>query len=106
MAGLDFYRGKAYVWGYLPQGADELAIILYDFDYNFVALTHLVLNIEKNPENNFFEYMWNGKTIDGETIPAGSYYMAFFATAKGDTTGVIAAVVTSPFVKGINVKKE
>ena len=105
LAGLDFIKGKAYVWGYLPQGADALIIALFDLDGNPVEITHYTTGIEKNPDNNFFEYEWNGLDIYGNKFDSGTYYMVFIATAKGSTSGVIGAVVTTPFVKGINVNK-
>lgn len=96
-AGLEFVDRQPWIWGYLPAGAELLQVAVFDLNYEYVGLTHYIEDIE----TGFFEYEWDG-TADGKQISYGTYYLVFFATAKGNTTGVIGATFNTPLVKGRN----
>ncbi|MDC0702961.1 MULTISPECIES: S8 family serine peptidase [Priestia] len=67
---------------YLPGGAEKLSYYIYDATLEKGELLSSYTNVEKG----FSSATWDGK-INGETLPAGTYYLYAEAVKAGQTTG-------------------
>ncbi|MCY8908563.1 S8 family serine peptidase [Bacillus atrophaeus] len=78
-------QGTYEIETYLPAGAEELAFLVYDQNFEFMGQA----GIYKNQDKGYQYFDWDGK-INGESkLPAGEYYMLAYAANKGKSSQVL-----------------